>query len=185
MCEGYDEDYLDSSREITAGRILLESPYGWQWYLGDRVTRQSMRSAFPQVPGPLPPRVLRTSSYTLEEIRRYTVPDGRMVQFLRPEMDYDAYRERYLAGPLGVVRERVRRMTSELDRAIRAATGRAAGEGTSRGVGQESTEVPVRETVGVTEVPGWSVWVSTPDGEEGALEIPRPPTGLRPLQRPV
>lgn len=68
MCEGHDEDYLASSREITAGRILLESPYGWQWYLGDRVTRQSMRSAFPQVPGPLPPRVLRTSSYTLEEI---------------------------------------------------------------------------------------------------------------------
>lgn len=76
-------------------------------------------------------------------------------------------------------------MTSELDRAIRAATGRAAGEGTSQGVGQESTEVPAGETVGVTEVPEWSVWVSTPDGEEGALEIPRPPTRLRPLQRPV
>lgn len=40
---------------------------------------------------------------------------------------------------------------------------------------------PIEEEVGVTEAPEWLVWVSTPDGEEGEFEIPRPPPGLRPL----
>ena len=136
LWDGYDDDFLASSWEITAGRILLESPYGWQWYLGDRVTRQSTRTAFPRVPGLLPSRVLRTSSYTLEEIRRYTVPEGNLGQFLRPEMDYDAYRERYLAPPLGIVRERREQVTSELDRAIRAAASGAAGRGLLREIDQ-------------------------------------------------
>lgn len=36
---GLDEPYLAWGREVTRGRVLLESPYGWQWYFGERVTR--------------------------------------------------------------------------------------------------------------------------------------------------
>lgn len=32
LWDGLDEPYLAQSREVTRGRVLLESPYGWQWY---------------------------------------------------------------------------------------------------------------------------------------------------------
>ncbi|KAH7858103.1 hypothetical protein Vadar_020029 [Vaccinium darrowii] len=32
-------DYLVRSRELTQSRVLLECPYGWRWYLGDRVSQ--------------------------------------------------------------------------------------------------------------------------------------------------
>ncbi|XP_058217451.1 protein MAINTENANCE OF MERISTEMS-like [Rhododendron vialii] len=36
---GMEADFLPRSREVTRSRVLLECPLGWQWYLGDRVTR--------------------------------------------------------------------------------------------------------------------------------------------------
>ncbi|KAI8571786.1 hypothetical protein RHMOL_Rhmol01G0146000 [Rhododendron molle] len=40
-------ELLARSREATQSRVLLECPLGWQWYLGDRVTRSfSVRSAW-------------------------------------------------------------------------------------------------------------------------------------------
>ncbi|KAI8573239.1 hypothetical protein RHMOL_Rhmol01G0263100 [Rhododendron molle] len=39
---GAEPEYLAESRVITASRVLLESAFGWQWYLGDRVSRQSL-----------------------------------------------------------------------------------------------------------------------------------------------
>ncbi|KAI8559790.1 hypothetical protein RHMOL_Rhmol04G0201900 [Rhododendron molle] len=52
---GAKPEYLAKSRAVTASRVLLESTFSWQWYLGDRVTRQSLGYAKFHVPGPLPP----------------------------------------------------------------------------------------------------------------------------------
>ncbi|KAI8568371.1 hypothetical protein RHMOL_Rhmol02G0193300 [Rhododendron molle] len=59
-----ETDFLPRSREVTRSRVLLECPLGWQWYLGDRVTRQSLGSPEFVVPGPHPPLVQRTETYT-------------------------------------------------------------------------------------------------------------------------
>ncbi|XP_058192286.1 uncharacterized protein LOC131309706 [Rhododendron vialii] len=94
--------YLAESRVVTASRVLLESAFGWRWYLGDRVTRQSLGALDFQVPGPLPPHASHTDKYTLAELRRFTVPTG-LAAFLRPERDYAVYRRQHLARPLGVL----------------------------------------------------------------------------------
>ncbi|KAI8568937.1 hypothetical protein RHMOL_Rhmol02G0239600 [Rhododendron molle] len=72
---GPEPEYLAQSRVVTASRVLLESAFGWQWYLGDRVVRQSLGYPEFQVPGPLPPRASHTGDYTLAELERYTRPD--------------------------------------------------------------------------------------------------------------
>ena len=81
--------YLTQSRAVTRGRVLLESPYGWQWYLGERVTRQSLGLDHFRVPGPLPPFVQRTQEYTLAEVEAFTVLDTELV--FSPSEDYDSY----------------------------------------------------------------------------------------------
>ncbi|KAI8542717.1 hypothetical protein RHMOL_Rhmol08G0160800 [Rhododendron molle] len=45
-----EPEYLARSRAVTASRVLLESAFDWQWYVGDRVTRQSLGYAVFQVP---------------------------------------------------------------------------------------------------------------------------------------
>jgi hypothetical protein len=100
--EGPEPEYLERSRAVTASRVLLESAFGWQWYLGDRVTRQSLGSSEFLVPGPLPPRASHTARYTLGQLRRFTVPEG-VAPLLRVRRDYAVYRRQYLAGPVGVM----------------------------------------------------------------------------------
>ncbi len=86
---GLDAPYLVQSRVTTRGRVLLESPYGWQWYLGERVVRQSLGLDHFRVPGPLPPLVQRTQEYTLAEVEAFTVLDTELV--FSPSGDYDDY----------------------------------------------------------------------------------------------
>lgn len=90
------------SRVVTASRVLLESAFGWQWYLGDRVTQQSFGLLEFQVPGPFPPRASHTGEYTWAELEEYTRPDTDLACYLRPEWDYAAYQRDHLAGPLGI-----------------------------------------------------------------------------------
>ncbi|KAI8568934.1 hypothetical protein RHMOL_Rhmol02G0239400 [Rhododendron molle] len=94
---GPEPEYLAKSKAITASRVLLELAFGWQWYLGDRVTRQSLGYAEFQVPGPLPPRASHTSTYTRAELERFTRPDTELIRHLRPEMEYAAYKRDRLA----------------------------------------------------------------------------------------
>lgn len=96
---------LVRSREVTRSRVLLECPIGWQWYLGDRLTRQSLGLPAFMVPGPLPPRVQRTNTYTRAELEKFTMPDTILEGLLRRMMDYDTYKEQYLAMSLGVEQE--------------------------------------------------------------------------------
>ncbi|KAI8567912.1 hypothetical protein RHMOL_Rhmol02G0158100 [Rhododendron molle] len=64
-----EPEYLARSQAVTASRVLLESAFGWQWYLGDRVTSQSLGHLEFQVPGPLPPQASHTGDYTLAKLR--------------------------------------------------------------------------------------------------------------------
>ncbi|XP_058192087.1 protein MAINTENANCE OF MERISTEMS-like [Rhododendron vialii] len=91
---GMEADFLPRSREVTRSRVLLECPLGWQWYLGDRVTRQSLGLPAFAVPGLLPPRVQRTESYTCAELELFTVPDTDLERHLRRSLDYAAYADR-------------------------------------------------------------------------------------------
>ena len=174
MWDAVDEPYLARSREITRGRVLLECQYGWFWYLGDRVLRQSMRAEVPQVPGRLPPRVLMTSRYTPAEIERYTTPDLDLSQHLRPALSYIDYRRRYLAGSLRAAewREKVEREKAAKARA--SAGGVAGGQG--EGVGTLTEE---------TEAARWWVHITSAGGEAGVIDIPRPPADFPPLLAPV
>lgn len=99
------QPYLTQSREMTRGGVLLESPYGWQWYLGERVLRQSLGIDFFRVPGPLPSRVQRTHEYTSVEVEAYTVLDVQLV--FDPSLDYAGYVRSTLAHSLDMERRLV------------------------------------------------------------------------------
>ncbi|KAI8563686.1 hypothetical protein RHMOL_Rhmol03G0128600 [Rhododendron molle] len=62
-----EPEYVAKSRVVIAGRVLLESAFGWQWYLGDRMTRPSLGTSEFVVPGLLPPHASHTSKYTLAQ----------------------------------------------------------------------------------------------------------------------
>ncbi|XP_058180121.1 protein MAINTENANCE OF MERISTEMS-like [Rhododendron vialii] len=74
----FEIPYVAQSREVTRGMVLLESPYGSEWYLGDRVSRESLRLDTLLVLGPLLPLVLTMSEYMLEEVERFTQPDSQL-----------------------------------------------------------------------------------------------------------
>ncbi|KAI8560438.1 hypothetical protein RHMOL_Rhmol04G0255200 [Rhododendron molle] len=139
---GAEPEYLARSRAITASRVLLESAFGRQWYLGDRVSRQSLGYTAFQVPGPLPPRASHTSTYTRAELERFTQPDTELRHHLRPEMDYAESQRDHLERPLGFrafrdVRSQARGAAEER----RAASERARG---SEGLVRHHAGVPVR-----------------------------------------
>ncbi|KAI8538178.1 hypothetical protein RHMOL_Rhmol09G0081900 [Rhododendron molle] len=83
-------EYLARSGVVAASRVLLESAFGWQWYLGDRVTRQSLGLTEFLVPGPLSSRASHTNRYTLAELQRFTMPEATS-SFTRPTRDYAMY----------------------------------------------------------------------------------------------
>ncbi|KAI8547640.1 hypothetical protein RHMOL_Rhmol07G0211200 [Rhododendron molle] len=80
---GPEPKYLAMSRVVTTSRVILESAFGWQWFLRDRVTRQLIGSSEFIVPGSLPSHASNTGRYTLAELQRFTVPED-LLTFLRP-----------------------------------------------------------------------------------------------------
>ncbi|KAI8538349.1 hypothetical protein RHMOL_Rhmol09G0096000 [Rhododendron molle] len=97
-----EPEYLARSRVVAASRVLLESAFGWQWYLGDRVTRQSLGLTKFLVPRPLLSRASHTDRYMLAELPRFIVPEAAS-SFTRPGRDYAIYQRQHLARPLGVI----------------------------------------------------------------------------------
>ncbi|KAI8550575.1 hypothetical protein RHMOL_Rhmol06G0117800 [Rhododendron molle] len=163
---GAEPEYLARSRAITANRVLVESAFGWQWYLGDRVTRQSLGYTAFQVRGSLPPRASHTSTYTRAELERFTQPDTELRRFLRPEMDYAKYQRDRLARPLGIqafrdVQSQARGVAEER---------RAAGERARGGEGRvrHHTGVPVRG--GPPEM-SWTVPVVDTQGNPAEIHL--------------
>ncbi|XP_058223020.1 uncharacterized protein LOC131332740 [Rhododendron vialii] len=190
-----EADFLPRSREVTRSRVLLECPLGWQWYLGDRVTRQSLGLPAFVVPGLLPPRLQRTESYTRAELELFTVPDTDLERHLRRSLDYAAYADRYLARSLGVEEEFERRVagvgawrdeSGARSRGGRSARGRgrgarapAGGQGAGTGGrGEGSTRVPeTAETSAPPALPTlkWTIGVTSSSGTREVIDVPRLP----------
>jgi hypothetical protein len=193
-----DAAFLPRSREVTRSRVLLECPLGWQWYLGDRVTRQSLGLPAFVVPGTLPPRVQRTGTYTRAELEQFTVPDTDLERHLRRTEDYAAYVDRRLAPSLSVEAELERRLAEggrgpgargpveERGRGGRARRGRgrggrspAGGRGagpSGRGEGGERAAERGETSAPVALPPlKWTVGVTGPSGVRGVVEVPRLP----------
>ncbi|KAI8542263.1 hypothetical protein RHMOL_Rhmol08G0125200 [Rhododendron molle] len=102
----FEISYVAQSREVARGMVLFESPYGWQWYLGDRVSRQSLRLDTFRVPGPFHTLVQRAGQYTRREIERFTRPDLELEAFFQAGVGYAAdnaeYQAQYLMQSLGI-----------------------------------------------------------------------------------
>ncbi|KAI8568452.1 hypothetical protein RHMOL_Rhmol02G0200600 [Rhododendron molle] len=145
---------------------MLESAFGWQWYLGDRVSLQSLGYTAFQVPGLLPPRASYTSTYTRAELERFTQPDTELRRYLRPKMDCAEYQRDRLARPLGIrafrdVRSQARGATEER---------RAAGERARGGEGRvrHHAGVPVR---GRPPEMSWTVPVVDAQGNPAEIHL--------------
>ncbi|KAI8546934.1 hypothetical protein RHMOL_Rhmol07G0158200 [Rhododendron molle] len=153
---GVEPVYLARSRAITASRVLLESAFGWQWYLGDRVSRQSLGYTAFQVPGSLLLRASHTSTYTRAELERFTLLDTELTRFLRSEMDYAEYQRDRLERPLGI--RALRDVQSQARGA--AEERRAAGERARGGEGRVRIHagVPLDDTELSWQVP--NEWVN-------------------------
>ncbi|KAI8568132.1 hypothetical protein RHMOL_Rhmol02G0173600 [Rhododendron molle] len=163
---GVELEYLASSRAITASRVLLESAFGWQWYLGDRVTRQSLGYTAFQVPGPLPPRASHTSTYTRAELERFTRLDIELTRFLRPEMDYVPYQRDRLARPLGI--RAFRDVRSQAHGA--AEERRAAGERSRGGEGRVRVHASMPMRGGPPEM-SWRIPVVDAQGNQVEIHL--------------
>ncbi|KAI8542863.1 hypothetical protein RHMOL_Rhmol08G0173000 [Rhododendron molle] len=163
---GAEPKYLARSRAIAASRVLLESAFGCQWYLGDRVLCQSLGYTAFQVLGPLPPRALHTSTYTRAELERFTQPDTELTCYLRPEMDYAEYQRDRLVRPLGI------RAFRDVQSQARGAAEerRAAGERSrgSEGRVRHHAGVPVRG--GPLEM-SWTVPVMDAQGNPAEIHL--------------
>ncbi|KAF7124294.1 hypothetical protein RHSIM_Rhsim12G0012700 [Rhododendron simsii] len=89
------------SRQASSRRILLEGPFCRQWYLGERVVRQSLGYDFFKVPKPIPLSMLRTWSLTIEDVGHWTEGEDAAI-FLEEFGDYEEYRAQRLMSVLGV-----------------------------------------------------------------------------------
>ncbi|KAI8559954.1 hypothetical protein RHMOL_Rhmol04G0216800 [Rhododendron molle] len=163
---GAEPEYLARSRAISASRVLLESAFGWQWYLADRVLRQSLGYTAFQVPGPLPPRASHTSTYTRAEVERFMQPDTKLRRYLLPEMDYATYQRDRLAGPLGI-----RAFRDVRSQACGAAEERRAAKERSRGgEGRVRVHAGVPVRGGPPEM-SWIVPVVDAQGNPAAIHL--------------
>ncbi|KAF7134587.1 hypothetical protein RHSIM_Rhsim08G0143300 [Rhododendron simsii] len=175
---GLQADFLVQSREVTRNRILLESPFGWQWYLGERVTRQSLGLAEFRVPVGVPLLMLRTGDYTREEIERHTRPVEDLTAYLSPSLDYAGYRERYLAYRLRMV-ERLSGAMEVGGNESEAATGASGSRGSRRGGAGSRRRLGRGRGTGQVAEAGHTfpevsrvVSVVTREGIEGEIAIP-------------
>ncbi|KAI8571321.1 hypothetical protein RHMOL_Rhmol01G0110600 [Rhododendron molle] len=165
------------------GCFLLRTRAEILWYLGDRVTWQSLGLPAFVVPGLLPPRVLSTESYTHGELELFTVPDTDLERHLRRTLDYAVYADRYLATSLGVEEEFERRVAgvgAQRDVSIvpsrggRSTRGRGRGAGPSgRGEGSAGvTETAETSVPPVLPVLKWTIGVTSPSGAREVIDVP-------------
>lgn len=84
---------------VNSRRILLEGPFCREWYLGERVVRQSLGYGAFRVPKLIP----RLSSRNLTKDELVEWLEGQdAIAFLEEEgQDYGEYKTQWLMGPLG------------------------------------------------------------------------------------
>ncbi|KAF7123143.1 hypothetical protein RHSIM_Rhsim12G0012800 [Rhododendron simsii] len=91
------------SRQATGRRILLEGPFCRQWYLGERVVRQSLGYDVFRVPKSIPFSMLNMRILTVEDLEKWTEGEDAAT-FLEESGDYEEYMVQRLMPVLGVDR---------------------------------------------------------------------------------
>ncbi|CAL9029532.1 unnamed protein product [Prunus brigantina] len=80
----------------TRKRILLEGPAGSAWFLGERVTMQSLGTTEPQVPK-IPPRTMLSDYQLIDELEFEEELNGYLAsEWLANSSDYAQYRDEYI-----------------------------------------------------------------------------------------
>ncbi|KAF7117131.1 hypothetical protein RHSIM_RhsimUnG0002600 [Rhododendron simsii] len=154
---GIGLECLVRSREVTKSRVLLECPLGWQWYLGDWVTCQSLGLPMFVVLESLPPRVQRTDTYTRAELEQFTLPDTNLEGLLR----------RAVSGTVaGGMQDRGGHSQRGRDHSISSRSrGRDGAEATTR-----SEDAP--EASGIPDLK-WEISVRDRTGAQAIVDIPQ------------
>ncbi|KAI8574623.1 hypothetical protein RHMOL_Rhmol01G0368500 [Rhododendron molle] len=165
----WSKEYMGSKEKkdsLNAYRLYLDELKASQWYLGDRVTRQSLGYTEFRVPGLLPPRASHTRDYTLAELEQFTRPDTELTRHLRPDMDYAAYQRAHLARPLGV------RAHKELQYQARdAAVERRAAAGRQKGKKVRVKHPESRPVIGGPPELSWKVPVVDTQGNPAEIHL--------------
>lgn len=157
------------SREVASKRILLEGPYCRQWYLGERVVRQSLGYGAFRVPKPIP----QLSSRKLTKDVLIEWLEGQdAAAFLEEEgMDYREYRTQRLMGPLGVGSAERGRRQGPLAKVITAAV--AGGGGAEIQKRSRRTKLPkLPQRVGYMLNSGYMKYIELPNPPSGAYRLP-------------
>ncbi|XP_058213858.1 protein MAIN-LIKE 2-like [Rhododendron vialii] len=157
------------SGQANGRRILLEGPFCRQWYLGERVVRQSLGYDVFRVPKPIPTSMLNTRSLTVEDVARWTKGEDAAT-FLEESGDYEEHMVQRLTPVLGV--SRVQRGPPPGPHAVTvpsAATEAAPTEG--------GAEVPIGALlVELPQLP-WQVDYYSRTGQRRYIDIPSPEHG--------
>ncbi|KAF7123811.1 hypothetical protein RHSIM_Rhsim12G0011200 [Rhododendron simsii] len=145
------------SRQATGQRILLEGPFCRQWYLGERVVRQSLGYNVFRVPKPIPFSMLNAKHLTMEDVERWTKGEDAAT-FLEEGGDYEEYRVKRLMPIFGA------HPTSQTPRtrSVPTATG---GEGAEVIGGASLEELP--------QLPEQVIYYSS-RGHRRSVDIPSP-----------
>ena len=180
------------SRRVAHSRVLLECPYGWFWYYGDRVFQQVRRTGRPITPGPLPPRASFTLSHTRAELRQLTRPAGDIEALLRRHIPYETYQAAYLAGILGVEAFAAAKEAEALtgEPSVPADAGEEAEEEAvprrpqkkSKGIAARAEARVISENLPKLH---WRIPVINAQGEDGTVSLQRPQRIPRHLTAPV
>lgn len=89
-------DYVKSSVATTHRRVLFQGPGGYAWYLGERVSIQSLGTIKQRVPT-LPPRTMLPDYRLGPEDIKVGMVGWEASEFIMDEdKDYDSYRKEYL-----------------------------------------------------------------------------------------
>ncbi|KAF7123296.1 hypothetical protein RHSIM_Rhsim12G0011600 [Rhododendron simsii] len=145
------------SRQATGQRILLEGPFCRQWYLGERVVRQSLGYNVFRVPKPIPLSMLNAKHLTMEDVEKWTKGEDAAT-FLEEGGDYEEYRVKRLMPIFGA------HPTSQTPRA-RAVPTATGGEGAEVIGGASLEELP--------QLPEQVIYYSS-RGHRRSVDIPSP-----------
>lgn len=92
---GDPPSYVTASKEATEKRILFHGPAGYAWYLGERVTIQSLRTSTHLTPHEPPGSMMADYEYTDVE-RTDGIVGWPCERFIDKELDYTTFMEEYV-----------------------------------------------------------------------------------------
>lgn len=158
------------SRQATGRRILLEGPFCRQWYLGERVVRQSLGYDAFKVPKPIPSSMLNTRSLTVKDVAQWTEGEDATA-CLEESGDYEEYMVQMLMPALGKSTIGRGPPSRPLAGSVPAAAAAGGGRGGGRG---GLAEVPAGAVLPELPQLPWRVDYYNSTGQRQFVDIPIP-----------